>query len=234
MKPDRLRRPGFPWCLGAFVVKDLRGFLRLISPVVLCLPSVALAQHFEVTPLVGYRFGGSYEIQQEGHSGGPKVVLGDSVSYGVSAGVRFDELSLIEFRWMRAKSHLSLGTGDLSPTPVVFPQPMTMDLFHGDFTREYFLEEQPWLRPYLTGSVGLARMASGGDSFSRFSFGLGTGLNLFPNKRVGLRLQIQWLPVWVEPEVRGFACGGLTRCVFTLSGKVLQQGVVSLGPTFHF
>jgi hypothetical protein len=109
-----------------------------------------------------------------------------------------------------------------------------MDLFHGDFTREYYLEEQPWLRPYLTGSVGLARLASGGSSFSRFSFGLGTGLNLFPGKRVGLRLQIQWLPIWVEPEVRGFVCGGRSGCTFVLSGKFVQQGVVSLGPTFHF
>ena len=228
----RSTRPGLPWCLIALVVKNLGGFLRLIFVSVFCLSLVAFAQHIELTPLIGYRFGGSFDLQQEGQSSGQRVSLGDSGSYGFSAGVRFDELSLIEFHWMRAKPKLSLE--GLSVTPVTFPPSATMDLFHGDFTREYFLEEQPWLRPYLTGSVGLARLASGGTSFSRFSFGFGTGLNLFPNKRVGLRMQIQWLPIWVEPEVRGFACGGGAGCVFVLSGKLLQQGVASLGPVFRF
>jgi hypothetical protein len=222
--PHVISLPGLAFPFGRF--------LLLCSAFVPCLSSIAFAQHFEVTPLAGYRFGGSVELRQEGQTSGQRVLLGDSGSYGFSAGVRFDELSLIEFCWMRAKPKLSLG--DVSPLPVTFSQALTMDLFHGNFTREYQPEEQPWLRPFLTGSVGLARLSSAGNSFSRFSFGLGTGLNLFPRQRVGFRLEVQWLPIWVEPEVKGFVCGGTIGCTVVLSGKLVQQGVVSLGPVFRF
>ena len=59
-------------------------------------------QGLEVTPFIGGRFGGTFDVQPEG-AAETRASLKDSVSYGVSAGVRFDDFSLIEFRWTRAK-----------------------------------------------------------------------------------------------------------------------------------
>jgi len=187
-------------------------------------------QGFEVTPFIGGRFGGTFEIQPEGGPEG-RASLGDAVSFGVSAGVRFDDLSLIEFRYTRAKPALQFEAG-INPLPAP-PGDVTLDQFHGDFTREFSLEQVNGLRPFLMASVGATHLGTASNGFTRFSFGLGTGLKLFLNSRVGFRAEARWLPIWVQPEVRGFACGG-GGCLVVLSGRLVQQFEVSVGPVFHF
>jgi hypothetical protein len=152
-------------------------------------------------------------------------------SYGFVAGVRFDELSLIEFHWTRARKQLTVE--ELSDRGDAILEKVTVNQFHGDFTREFVLDEQHWLRPFLTGSVGAVHLAGSSKSFTRFSFGLETGLKLFPHSRFGVRLQAQWLPVWVSPEVKGFACVS-GNCLVILGGQLSHQCEVSVGPIFRF
>ena len=187
-------------------------------------------QGFEVTPFIGGRFGGTFEIQPEG-AAEVRASLKDSTSYGVAAGVRFDDLSVIEFRWTRTKSALQFDTG-INPLAAPLGD-VTLNQFHGDFTRELALEEVKGLRPFLMASVGATHLGAANDGFTRFSFGLGTGLKYFINSRLGIRVEAQWLPIWVEPEVSGFACG-FGGCIAVLSGRLTQQFEVSVGPVFHF
>ena len=187
-------------------------------------------QGLEVTPFIGGRFGGTFEIQPEGAAEVP-ASLKDAVSFGVTAGVRFDDLSLIEFRWTRAKSELRLDTG-VNPLTASLGD-VTLNQFHVDFTREFTLEDVNGLRPFLMVSLGATHLGAANDSFTRFSFGLGTGLKLFLRPKLGVRVQAQWLPIWVEPEMRAFACGG-GSCITVLSGRLAQQFEVSAGPVFHF
>ena len=49
----------------------------------------AHGQHFDITPLVGFRTGGSLEVQQEGQPQRARAGLGDSATFGVAAGIRF-------------------------------------------------------------------------------------------------------------------------------------------------
>src|SRR6476469_3270221 len=65
-------------------------------------------QSFEVTPFVGLRFGGTFDVRAE-QSSQTQVIWKDASSYGLSAGVRFDDFSLIEFRWTRSTSTLRFG-----------------------------------------------------------------------------------------------------------------------------
>jgi hypothetical protein len=187
-------------------------------------------QGFEVTPFIGGRFGGTFEIQPDG-AAEVRASLNDAVSYGVSAGVRFDDLSMIEFSWTRAKSGLRFETGTNPPTTSLGD--VTLNQFHGDFTREFILEEMRGLRPFLMASVGATHLGTSNDGFTRFSFGLGTGLKVLLNSKLGVRIQAQWVPIWVDPEVRGFACGG-GGCIAVLSGKLTQQFEVNVGPVFRF
>jgi len=189
-------------------------------------------QGFEVTPFIGGRFGGSFEIQPEG-AAAVRATLKDTTSYGVSAGVRFDDLSLIEFRWTRAKSPLQFDSA-VTVNPLFSSLgDVTLNQFHGDFTREFILDEVKKLRPFLVGSLGATHLGTSNDGFTRFSLGLGAGLKLFFNSRLGLRVEAQWLPIWIEPEVRGFACGG-GGCIGVLSGRWTDQFEVSAGPVFRF
>jgi hypothetical protein len=76
----------------------------------LALATPARAQYvqiesFEVTPFVGVRFGGTFDVRAE-QPPQTQATWKDASSYGLSAGVRFDDFSLIEFRWTRSTSTL--------------------------------------------------------------------------------------------------------------------------------
>jgi hypothetical protein len=190
-------------------------------------------QSFEVTPLAGVRLGGTFDIQTAGPAQ-TEATLKDAASYGLSAGVRFDDFSLIEFRWTRSISELrfsapfqALGTslGDV-----------TLNQFHADFTREFPIPEVKGLRSFLTGSAGVTHIGTERDGFTRFSFGFGAGLKQFLGSRVAIRGEAQWLPILVDPEVGGWACGtiGAGGCLVVLSSRMTQQFQLSVGPVVRF
>src|SRR5688572_19327070 len=76
----------------------------------LMLATSARAQYLEidsleVTPFVGVRFGGTFDVRAE-QPPQTQAIWKDASSYGLSAGARFDDFSLIEFRWTRSTSTL--------------------------------------------------------------------------------------------------------------------------------
>ena len=211
-------------------------FSSLVCSLQLVAPAVAQGlelQGFEVTPFIGGRFGGTFDIQPAG-AAEARASLNDSVSFGVAAGIRFDDYSLIEFRWTRASSGLQLE----SVPPVVNPlgirvADVTLNQFHGDFTREFALDEVTQLRPFVMASVGATHLGSSNTGFTRFSFGIGTGMKISVTPKLEIRVEAQWLPIWVQPEVSSFACG-FGGCIAVLSGRLTQQFQVSTGPVFRF
>jgi hypothetical protein len=190
-------------------------------------------QSFEVTPFIGLRMGGTFDTQPDG-PGQVEATLKDATSYGLSAGVRFDDLSLVEFRWARATSTLRFGT------PFAFLGPsigdVTLNQFHADFTREFVIPEVKGLRSFLTASLGLTHVGAAQDGFTRFSFGFGGGLKQFLGSRLAIRAEAQWLPILVDPSVGGFACGTIQfgGCLGVLSGELVQQFQLSIGPVVRF
>ena len=190
-------------------------------------------QGVEVTPFVGARFGGTFDVQTEQHVLG-EVALEDASSYGFSAGVRFDDFSLIEFRWTRSTSSLQVAAP--SPAVIVSSGDVTLNQFHADFTREFVIPEVKGLRSFLTGSVGATHIGSSSDGFTRFSFGLGAGLKQFVGSRFAIRAEAHWLPILVDPEVSTFACGTgpVGGCLVVLNGRLTQQFEVSVGPVVRF
>ena len=109
-----------------------------------------------------------------------------------------------------------------------------LNQFQGDFTHEYILEDWPaWARPFVIGSVGATHLSAGpNSSFTRFSFGLGGGIKVYFNRHMGLRMQAEWLPLVINPEVGALVCGG--GCVVHLNATLVSQGEISVGPIFRF
>jgi len=225
--------------LGGFEPASLKKAIFCLMLMAIWLPdALARAQYvdiqsFEVTPFIGARLGGTFDIQPDG----PDVVeatLKDATSYGFSAGVRFDDLSLVEFRWTRATSPLRFNT------PFAFLGSslgdVTLNQFHADFTREWVLPQVKGLRSFLTGSVGLTHLGAANDAFTRFSFGFGAGLKQFLSSRFAIRGEALWLPIVVEPSVSGFACGTIQfgGCLVVLNGELVQQFQLSIGPVVRF
>ena len=204
---------------------------------VLALAAPARAQYvqiqsFEVTPFVGLRFGGTFEIQTQQPSQ-TQATLKDASSYGVSAGVRFDDFSLVEFRWTRSVSGLRFDP----PFQLVGESlgDVTLNQFHADFTREFVIPEVKGLRSFVMGSVGATHIAAANDGFTRFSFGFGAGLKQFLGSRFAIRGEVSWLPIWVDPEVGAWACGTAAGgCIVVLNGRLTQQFELSVGPVVRF
>lgn len=190
-------------------------------------------QSVEVTPFVGIRLGGTFDIQPDG--GLPvQATLHDATGYGFSAGVRFDDFSLVEFRWTRAASPLRFG----SPFTLAGESvgDVTLNQFHADFTREFVIPEVRGLRSFLTASVGLTHLGAADDGFTRFSFGFGAGLKQFLSSRLAIRGEAQWLPIVLDPSVSGFACGTVQfgGCLVVLNGDLVQQFQLTVGPVLRF
>ncbi len=195
-------------------------------------PPLAAQRRFDVTPLFGYRGSEaiplSYETAENEPAGSVKLAPGSS--FAVAAGVRYDSLNVIEFRWTRQSTEMTNSKPGIARPP--FQLGARLDQYHGDFTREYELEEHRLIRPFIIGSVGATRITTPLSSFTRVSFGLGGGVKVFPTPRFGIRIQAQWLPLWLDPKVEGFVCGG--GCVVVLGGRVSHQAEVSIGPVFSF
>jgi hypothetical protein len=187
---------------------------------------------FEVSPFVGVRLGGTFEILPDA----PRPIdatLKDAQSYGFSAGIRFDELSLVEFRWTQSTTTLRFDAPFVRLGPAIGD--VTFNQFHVDFTREFIIPEIKGLRSFLTGSLGLTHMGASGDAFTRFSFGFGGGLKQFIGSKLAIRAEGQWLPIWISPEVSGFACNSVSGgCLLLLDGRLTSQFQFSVGPVVRF
>ena len=166
--------------------------------------------------------------------------VADSFTFGVAGGIRYegDEgegYNAIEFRWMRQNTHLFFKQDPLVPTPSIgasFRPGITLDHFLGDFTHEWNLQDAKMIHPYLTLSAGAARMSAPASSATRFAFGVGTGVNVFPSRHWGFRLNVEYLPVVMHAELQRLVCAG--GCIVVLNGGVMNQFVFSLGPGFRF
>jgi hypothetical protein len=190
-------------------------------------------QSVEVTPFIGARLGGTFDIRPEG-SAQVEATWADSASYGFSTGVRFDDFSLVEIRWTHSTSTLRFGG------PFAFLSAsvgdVTLNQFHADFTREFVIPEVKGLRSFLTGSLGVTHLGAAQDAFTRFSFGFGAGLKQFVGSRLAIRAEAQWLPIVLEPTVSAFACGTIQSggCLVVLNGELVQQFQLSIGPVVRF
>lgn len=189
-------------------------------------------ESFEVTPFVGLRFGGTFEILPDA----PLPIeasFKDAQSYGFSAGVRFDEFSLVEFRWTQSTTTLRFDAPFARLGPALGD--VRLNQFHADFTREFVIPEVKGLRSFLTGSLGLTHLGASQDGFTRFSFGFGAGLKQFVGSKLAIRAEAHWLPIWIDPEVSGFACNSVSGgCLVFLNGRLTQQFELSVGPVLRF
>jgi hypothetical protein len=145
------------------------------------------------------------------------------------------DCSLIGFRWMIQNTHLALKETTPVPTPLgsaVGQTSVTLNHFVADFAHEFVIHEAKSVRPFLSASLGAVRLSTPVDTRTRFVFGIGTGVKVFPHPRWGVRSQVEYLPMVMHAEAQRVVCAG--GCVVALSGGLLNQFEVSVGPVFRF
>jgi hypothetical protein len=211
---------------------------RLLTALLVTLAS-AHGQGYDITPLFGGMFGGSFKLEQQGV---PNINanLQDSFTFGVAGGIRIDaedceKCALIEFRWMRQDTHLTLKQDPLVVTPytaTTFRPSVTLDRYLGDFTYEFNQEDAPYIKPYIIASLGAVHISAPAAGATRFVFGLGTGIKIFPKPHWGFRLQVEYLPIVMQGSAQRIVC--TTGCIVSLSGGLANQFEATFGPVFRF
>jgi hypothetical protein len=198
------------------------------------------SEKYEIMPLVGGTFGGTIKLEQallpnvEAH-------VADSFTFGIAGGIRLsgddedDGYNAIEFRWIRQNTHLFFKQDPLVATPVVvgsFHPSVSFDHFLGDFTHEWTIRDAPRIHPFLTETAGAVRMSAPASSATRFVFGVGTGVKVFPANHWGFMLKVEYLPIVMHTELQRLVCAG--GCIVMLNGGIMNQFLVSFGPAFKF
>lgn len=187
---------------------------RLVLAVLLigALPSFARSQNFEVTPMAGYRFGGTLYSFRATSAGvtGAALEVADGATFGVHLGYKFGDF---EFEALYARQASQLETpGLFTGAPV-----MDLDLETWQGGGNYlFGTRDDKVVPFIGFGLGLTRLLpknQGLTDETRFSASFAGGARFWLGKHVGIRVEGRyWLTVFDEnsdgPCGPGAGCGG--------------------------
>ena len=185
---------------------------------------------FEITPFVGYRTGGGFNIEDaEGNKAG-SVDVGDDASYGLDLGLYRDDNSFYEFLYSRQPA--SLDSND----PLLNGIDVTVEYYQLGGTA-MFPDESDRFLPYLSMTIGATRLsASGYDSDTKFSASLGGGLRIPFTENLIATLGLRGYLTFMESNTQ-FLCisdNGNGTCLLKSSGSTFFQGEAQLGLAFRF
>lgn len=190
--------------------------------------------HVSVTPILGYRMGGS--LDGEDPDGGEIELDDDSVA-GVILNAPFasvggDHYTEWEFYYARQSVGIDGAPAGVDPA-------LELDISHFLLGGTY-VGDGGRIRPFLSAGIGAAHLspdAPDHDADTVFAFGIGGGAQLFPASRLGVRLEGRLLGSVIDSDSALFCAttgpGGAT-CAFRASGDVLWQWEVVAGLTFRF
>jgi len=200
---------------------------RLMRPAVATalltlLPSAALAQRVELTPLAGYRFGGSLTLVDtvDGVDQYRELEVADHAAWGAQIAVRVSSDSEAEVLYARQDTRLQ--TSGLFTGQPVFGLALETWQFGGNYL---FGEESQRVRPYLGVGLGLTRLlpkAEGLQDETRFSASFAGGVKLWLARNLGLRFEARGFLTVLESDRETFCTSPGTCHVDTHAADIFQ------------
>lgn len=203
------------------------------APVALSAESREAGQYrFSVTPIVGYRMGGDFNDDATDE----EVELDDDSMFGLVVNAPYDAVGTDSYtEWEFYYSRQSVG---VESVPATVEPALDLDI-------DYFLLGGTYVgpgetvRPHLAAGIGAAHLSpdsAGYESDTVFAFSIAGGAQVFPARRVGLRLDGRLLGAVIESDSAIFCRSGPSgsACAFRTNGDVLWQWELSAGVTVRF
>lgn len=185
---------------------------------------------FEITPFGAYSFGGTFNDEDSDVTG----EIQDSASFGFLFDFRESSNTQWEILYSQQSTEASFS-GLTVPDTVL---DMNVHYLQGGGT---YQGDGGKVRPYLAATIGATHFevrTEGFDSDTFFSFSIGTGLQIRPNERLGLRLEARAFGTLIKSGSSLFCvsdpAGGTAGCAITLTGEVLWQIQTMAGIVFRF
>ena len=221
--------------------------LSVLVLLILAVPSVLLAQDdgwrnrrgrddyryrrdenmFELTPFVGYRYGGTLYADQTGFA--QDVKAESSANFGANFAIPLGyEGFKLELMVNRQDTHLTAGSGLFSPSDRVANFAVTY--YHGGLIIPF--AQSRAATPYVVVSAGLANLSPdirGTTSEDRFSAAAGLGVKVPLNRNAGIRVEARAYYTSLPNDTT--ACHG---CSFNYQYRDFYQGETNFGVYFKF
>lgn len=200
---------------------------------VLLLPTVPSARadvRAEITPFVGYRMSGSFDVERSDGTGTQSVDVEDSSAWGIDVGIYATPDAFYEFLYSTQTTNLD------SRDPAIAGVDVTTEYFQ--FGGTAFFPADQWPVPYLSLTIGATRYSAdqGYGSDTKFSGSLGGGLRLPFNDNVAATLGVRGYLTLLESDTSIFcksdSQGG--GCLVRSSGSTFFQAEALLGLTVRF
>jgi outer membrane protein with beta-barrel domain len=187
-------------------------------------PAEAPLTMFEITPFVGFRMGGDFDVANSDASAN----VDDHGAFSLALAYRRDEASQYELIYARQESRLEKNS-PLAPLDV------NVEYLHLGGTLG--VNEEMLLRPYITGTLGLTRftLQSGTDD-TRFSVSLGAGFRVPVTQHFGLRFEARGFLTLIDTDSALFCASGSFGgvCSIRSRGSTFTQFEVMAGAAFAF
>jgi len=187
----------------------------------LIFPTIASAVEVEISPMVGYRFGGEFTDAVTDKD----MDVKEAASYGLAVDVEYAPGRMVEVFYSRQSTEIE----DVTPSFDV-----DVEYFQIGGVAEY---PQPKYTPYAVGTLGATRFSPDGDldSETQFSLTFGGGVKWFLNDNWAIKLEGRaFFTVFnSQTEVFCVSSGGAV-CLFRASGSLMWQVEANAGVTFRF
>jgi hypothetical protein len=183
------------------------------------------AHRFEISPFVGYQFGGTLRVQAG------DLLLKADMNYGGTLNVAVRPGVQLELAYIRQDTELRLKDYAFGRTETLFA--MAVEYFQVGGLYE---PRSGRVRPYGLVTAGLTHFNPKPEDRSsewRFSFGLGGGFKAFVTERLGFRFQGRLLFPYFGAS-SGLWCSAPGGCFVSFSGRVILQADFTAGLILAF
>lgn len=199
------------------------------------LAPVAQAQReIEVTPTIGYRFGGTSSTAST--SVIESIDVPDSMSFGLTVEVPVHPSFNVEFLWSHQDTELK---ADFKQPPAGV-DPRFSNLFIDTFQIGGLWQSGrsgDKVRGYLDLLLGVSLLNPSPEysSLTRFSGSIGGGAKFQISDKVGVKLGLRWMPVYLSSQDSGYYwCDPYWGCYEYYDSNYLYQTDASVGVTIKF
>lgn len=185
--------------------------------------SFASAQNAEITPYLGYRFGGNFTNKERSTA----FNVQNSPAFGAIFDYKVHDFILVEFHWSHQGSTLELTRDEQQVETDI-----SIDNFHGGVLFQGGTRD---LHPYFVASVGATHFGiQGTESSTKFSLGVGGGMKGLVTERIGWRFEFRGFTTFTSIEDSYEVCD-VWGCVDVNStGTVFWQAQILGGVTIAF
>jgi len=184
------------------------------------------ANSFEITPLIGYRFGGDFEANDEA-STTSKIKLSEEINYGLLFAWDFDRKRQGEFLINHYNSQFSQAVDPIASNNNIA---ITYAHIGGNVPIS-----DGYLPVYITGGLGLTHLSPEDsllDDETRFSMNIGIATKIPVSEHLSFRLGGRVYATFFNSDSTIF-CNEET-CAISISSDLWIQSEVNAGLTFTF